>query len=290
MEIIARVNGEEINSKMLDGAVARYIVQLEEDEDANMDLTPEGMKYLRAEVLNYLIERTVLLQAARKDGLSVSGDEVGGRLSGIRAGFDTEADWENNLLALGSNPEAIKDELAGDILLEKFLGRSYEKSIDITDDGLARYFEENQSRMKEPDLFTFYEVMVSSPAQVTTVATVFSKASDVSEIEEKIRAIDGEFRHEADIPAAQLPEEVYNILSDLEASKVGTMVIDDNTIMVYKLIRKTIGKKLVFSEIKDSLKSYLNASGRKAVYNSLLDGEMEKAKIEYVNTDYLKGK
>ena len=102
--------------------------------------------------------------------------------------------------------------------------------------------------------------------------------------------ISNKFRHEADFPAYQLPEEVYNVLSDLGEDKIGTMVIDDNTIMVYKLLRRLNGKTLVFKEIKESLRNYMGEKGRKEVYSDLVNKLMETAKIEYINTEYLEGK
>jgi hypothetical protein len=290
MTIIARVNGEDIDSKMLDGAVSRYIVQLEEDESSNFEPTPQGMKFIRAEALKYLIERVALLQVATSDGFSVTHDEAHARMRQIRAKFDTDSDFANNLLILGVDTDNAIDEVARDMLLEKYLDAIYSRTIELSDETLERYFEENKTRMKQPDLYTFYEVMVSSPAQVNTAALIFTNSKDVGEIEEKIKAIDGEFRHEADFPSFQLPEEVFNILSDLEEGKVGTMVIDDHTIMVYKLIRRMNGKSFAFDEIKESLRGFMNESGRKTIYADLVSKLMETAKVEYVDTDYLEGK
>jgi hypothetical protein len=290
MEIIARVNGEDIDSKMLDGAVSRYIVQLEEDESSNFEPTPQGMKYIRAEALRYLIERVALLQAAKSEGFSVSRDETDKRMRQIRAKFDTDADYENNLLILGVDSKNAADEIARDMLLEKYLDKVYRENIELSEEALERYFEENKSRLKQPDLYSFYEVMVSSPAQVNTAALIFTNSKDVGEIEEKISAIDAEFRHEADLPGHQLPEEVYNVLSDLEEGKIGTMVIDETSIMVYKLLRRVKGKTFAFREIKESLRNYMSESGRKEVYSDLVNKLMETAKIEYINVEYLEGK
>ncbi|MGA2142500.1 MAG: SurA N-terminal domain-containing protein, partial [Brevinematales bacterium] len=68
MGVIAEINGEQITMEMLDSAVGRYIVQLEEDEEADFKPTKENMKFIKTEVLNFLMERKLLLKRAMEEG------------------------------------------------------------------------------------------------------------------------------------------------------------------------------------------------------------------------------
>ncbi len=68
---IVRINGEDITEILLESAVSRYIIQMEEDEDSDFEPTKDNMKFIKTEVLNRLIERTLLLQKAAVEKIEV---------------------------------------------------------------------------------------------------------------------------------------------------------------------------------------------------------------------------
>lgn len=287
MAVIAKVNGEAIDQEMLEAAVRRFIVQIEEDEESGFELTEANLKYVKTEALNQLVERRLLLQKARREGISVTLPEIQSRINALRAEFESEQDWESNLLAVGSDPERLSAEIEEDLLLEKQYQAVWGEEVSFTDEDLERYFQERQDQMKEPDLYSFHEIYVKSSQEVNEAAWILQNNSDLTVLKRDFAARNMEFQHYTDVPAGRLPEEIYNILSDLEVGKIGTMLAGDSQLIVYQLTALREGKRFSFAEIKPRLREYLQRQGRKEAWSNLVSQEIDRAEISYLDTSIL---
>ena len=159
--------------------------------------------------------------------------------------------------------------------------------IRFSEKELEKYYQDNESLMKEPDLFTFYEVYGNSAEQVKLAYEIIQKDQDIFRITDAMEKAGLDFHNHADIPSYQLPEEVYRVLMDLEKGKIASMQAPDNGILIYKLIHKIIGNKLIYSEIKEKLAQYLIQKAKAEVRDKLIKEEMDKAEIKYINTTCL---
>ena len=287
MNLLVKVNGESIHTKDLNDAVTRYIVQLEEDEELAFEPGPENMKYIKTEVLNNLIERRLLLQIAREKKINVSDAAVEKNVQEIMSAYENAQAWENNLLALGTDSKHLFHEIKEDMILEKLKEILTESAVTFNDEDLENYFNEHKAQMKEPDLYTFYEITVASAEEVREVAFLLEQKKDISDLKKDFKARSMEFNHYTDIPETRLPAELLNVLSDLKEGKTGTLMAGENQLIVYRLIGKRTGKQLEFKNIKNKLKNYLMQQGQKETLDKLLDEEMQKAKIEYIDVSAL---
>lgn len=288
MDVIVRVNGQSVTGETLEKVAARYLEQLSEDPESDFQLTPENRKYVRAEALNALIERVLLLQLAAQQGLSVDPLEVQERKALLRKEFDSESEWKRNLEALSIREEELDAELESDLLLEKFLDRLYENHIQITPESLEAYYRDNEERMKEPDLFSFYEVVASTPERVKIAATLLASGADKGEMEKELSQMGMELGHYADLPAPRIPPEILNVLADLEEGKLGTYLAEEGRIFVFRVLKRVRGRKLPFDQIKESLARSLIESGKRDAYSRTVSEALEGADIEYVNLDLLR--
>jgi hypothetical protein len=285
--VIAKVNGEELTREVVDRAVTRFIIQLEEDDTVSFEPNKENMKYVKTEVMNHLIERMLLLQKAKKDGLDVPLEAVSRNIEMMKSNFGTEDEWKANLTALRIPENTLFDEIKNDMIVEKYLGNHYLKDIQFSEEELKNYYNINERLMKEPDLFSFYEVYANNAAEVKTIHELINKHDDLAQITDELNKIKLELHNHTDVPAYQLPEEVYNVLSDVEVGKIASMQTPDQGMLVYKLTNKIMGKSLMYDDIKEKLAEYLIQNAKTDITNQLIKKEMDQAKIEYQNTTYL---
>lgn len=283
---IVRINGEDITEILLESAVSRYIIQMEEDEDSDFEPTKDNMKFIKTEVLNRLIERTLLLQKAAVEKIEVKHETVHQNIDRMRSNFTTEEEWKENLISLHIQEENLFDELKKDMTIEKFLNEHYISDTNFSEKELQEYYNNNEKLMKEPDLFSFYEIYCDNADIVKSVYNILQE-KDIYQITEALEKAGLEFHNHTDIPAYQLPEEVYNVMSDLEIGKVATMQAPECGMLVYKLNGKIIGKKLIYDEIKEKLAQYLVQSARAEETDKIIKEEMDKAVIKYVDSSYL---
>lgn len=290
MTVIAKVNGQVITDQMLEKALARYLIQLEEEENPNFEPNDTNLKFLRAEVLQFLIERMLLLQLASKENIRVEITEAKERIEGLKSEFETDREWEDNLMILKSNPQDLAEELQEDLTLERLLNSHYEKEIDVSEANLKQYYNENQSRMREPDLYTFYQVLSETPDRLKLAHTVLAQNLSKTDTEKQLKRIGMNLQHFTDLPEYKIPEEVLNVLRDLPVEKLGTMILGEKSMLLLKLIKKIEGRLLRFEDIKEQLQYSILESGKKQVYSELVEQESSQATIEYVDTAPIENK
>lgn len=288
--VIVVVNGEEITERELDSSVGRYIVQLEEDEEAKFEPNETNLKYIKTEVLNHLVEKLLLLQKAKTDGVEIPHEAVARNIEMMRSNFQSDDEWKDNMKALRIAEENFFDEIKKDMVLEKFLNQHYQKNIQFSEEQLKEYYTTNEKFMKEPDLFTFYEAYAVNAEKVKFVYEEMKNHEDTDSLGKELKNLGIDFHNHSDIPAYQLPEPVINVLSDLQPQEIASMQADGGGMLVYKLIKRTVGKKLEFDQIKEKLSEYLISNAKSEVADTLIREEMEKAKIEYKDVSYLEQK
>lgn len=163
MSVIAEINGEQITMEMLDSAVGRYIVQLEEDEEADFKPTKENMKFIKAEVLNFLMERKLLLKRALEEGFLTTDAEVDKRVGELRKNFSNSKEWEINLAALKTDEPGLFIEVRNDLVIEKYLNSKLDQTMKFGEKELRDYYNDNEDAMRDPDLFCFMTSMPIRP-------------------------------------------------------------------------------------------------------------------------------
>lgn len=283
MDVVS-VNGKVITDRDIDRALVRYIVQLEEDERP-YEPTKENLKFLRVEAFNALVSRSLLLERAKQKGCQVSDEEVDEEMREILTHFDSRENWENNLTLFQLSEEEVKEEVRGDMMIEKLIDLEASQEP-ITEEFLHSFYDMNAQFLKEPTLYTFYEISASTKEKVEEVVRCLKNMSDIVEIERRINELGETFLHHVDVVEGSMPEEVRGVVGDLGREEIGTMVLPEGGYVVYKLLGRREGKQRSFESIREDLRRYLEREKRTKTYQRLLDEEMEKADIRYLHVEY----
>jgi len=287
-QVVARVNGMEISREAFDDAVARYIVQLEEDSTCDFEPTEDNLKFIKTEVLNQVIDRTLLLQAAENEKTDVSKESILENLKSMRENFEDEEEWKKNLVALHIKEENLYDNIRQDMIIDRYLNDNFNGNLNITNAELKDYYDRNEKFMKEPDLFSFLEIYSENAGEVKLTYKIIEKENSIDLIQKELKSEGLSPHYHSEIPSYNLPAEVFSVLSDLEVGKIGTMPGPDDGIIVYKLTGKVPGQKLIFEDIKEKLAEYLVQASKNESIDKLINAQRDKAVIEYVDADYLK--
>jgi len=284
MDVIS-VNGIMITDRDIDRAMVRYIVQLEEDEDSAYEPTQAGLKFLRVEASQALISRVLLLERAKREGCFVTDEELEEEMRHIRSHFDDDQNWDNNLTLFQLSEADVRDEVRGDMLIDRLIERESLQEP-ITDELVSSFYDMNAQFLRDPTLYTFYEISASDQNRVAQVVQCLKEVGDILEIENRIRELGETFFHHVDVVEGSIPEEVRGVLSDLGVQEIGTMMLPQGGYVVYKLLGKKEGKVRPLESVREDLKAYLERERRAKTYQRLLDEEMDKANIRYLHVEY----
>jgi hypothetical protein len=115
--IAATVNGKVITKGQLDAEMD--IVKAQKPSTFKVD-SPEGFK-MRRRLLNDLIERELVAQAAVKYKVSVSDEEVNAQIEALKASYGDEKKFDEAIKKEGYTLQSLSDKYRAQILLPKII-------------------------------------------------------------------------------------------------------------------------------------------------------------------------
>lgn len=139
--VVATVNGRDIHRDQFERFLA-----LKMGEFTNANLSDE----LRSRMLDEYIRRGLLLEEAARAGLAVTAAEI-----------DQVARQDPKLRSHAATPGA-RDEVAADLLVEKFYRQVLLRDVRVSSEEVQRYIEQNQARLTDRPGFYVREIRAQS--------------------------------------------------------------------------------------------------------------------------------
>lgn len=157
-KVLATVNDVSIYQKDMNDFMDRD-PQINAARKNNIPI-PEEVK---GKILDVLIEREVLLQAASKKNL-ISDKELEDAQKSYLAMYGGEENLQKVLANSGSSIDDFKANLKSDLLLKKYYEEEVSKQVKVTDEEIAKEFKDNSARYAEQPSVRARHILISVPA------------------------------------------------------------------------------------------------------------------------------
>jgi len=130
-KVVATVNNEEITESYLESEYGKL---------------PEQYKALIAkeDLLDQLIDRTLLFQEIEKKGIEVQDEEMELQMELIKSQFPTEEDFLKVLEEQGFTLSEVETQIKDQLVINKLLNQTALIGIEVSDKEIATYYNENQ--------------------------------------------------------------------------------------------------------------------------------------------------
>lgn len=142
--VAAKINGEEIPETVLHDQFLQRLRQTRDSEYPEMGkgINWEGLKY---ETLQRQIDKVLQLQAAAKEGVSVSGGDVDKRLADISKQFKSSVEFEQAVSRAGYTMEHLRQSIEEELKVQ-LLEDKIKKQVMVTDEDVKKKFEKVKAR------------------------------------------------------------------------------------------------------------------------------------------------
>jgi peptidyl-prolyl cis-trans isomerase C len=158
--VVAKVNGEEIKKETL----------LEEADKLKAQLAQMGQGQQTAsdqfyrQVLDGMIARTLLTQAAKAQGVTATEDEVKKEVEGLRARFPTPEAFQQALATQGIDEKKLLDEARKQLAVQKFVESQILAKVSVTDAAAKDFYDKNTAQMKRPEQVHARHILIRAEA------------------------------------------------------------------------------------------------------------------------------
>ena len=139
--VVATINGRDVHRDQLDSFLSAKMGEIG---------TSEASEVIRSQMLDEYIRRRLVMDDAARAGLSVSDSEI------------DQAVAEDPRLRLSAESAGTRQEMAADLLVEKYYRQVVLKDVHVTQEEIERYITQNQSRLTLSPGFYVREIRVQS--------------------------------------------------------------------------------------------------------------------------------
>lgn len=179
--IVAVVNDDIITLSRLHKAVQPYLQQVTSSQrsDAEKNQMVEDME---KQMLQTMIDRTLIRQEAVRQQISVSDDEVESAIDNFKQqnGLDQEA-LEKGLESEGISLEEYRERIREDIMHSHLVNRVVRSRIIVTQAEIEAYYHAHPEKFKGEKKYHLYNILVATEAEAQQVLSRLDQGLSFSE-------------------------------------------------------------------------------------------------------------
>ncbi|MGV8146045.1 MAG: peptidylprolyl isomerase [Alkaliphilus sp.] len=182
---VAIVNGTRISLEDFNNNLALVVIDYEKQFGENVLEKDDGtgkllIETVKMQILDKLVADELLLQEARKEGISISDEKVEEAFAAFKELKESNEEFANSLNEHGITDEFIKNQIERDYIMEQYMAYIIEKAI-VTDEEIRSFYDDN------PEYFNVEEVkashiLVSEEALANELWERIEKGEDFKEL------------------------------------------------------------------------------------------------------------
>jgi len=239
-----------------------------------------------ASIVNYLVEQQVILNAAAKQGITVSDSQVNTQLQQIAAQYGGTDKMYAAAKKAGMQPDQlktyVKNSLIGQKLYEKVIG-----TATPTQQQMQAYYKANKSQFDQPATRTVRHILVKTKAQALKVRALLA-ANDTTANWDKVAkkySIDTGTKNSGGslgpIRRGQMVKPFDNAAFSLPVNTISVPVKSQYGWHVLEVTAITPAKKSTYAGSEATIKSELTSQMQQKSWQAWLSKALKAAAIKY---------
>ena len=243
---------------------------------------------LKEEILNELIDEKIMLLRAEKLSLSVGNEELELRISEIKKDYP-DGGFEKIFTKSGIDYDIWKEELRKRIVLEKLVQQDVNSSILVEEDEAFAYYEDHSEQYISGEEVHAAHIVVQSSKEAEEVLKRLKRGEDFGRIAQEVsKGPEGISGGDLGVfGRGIMPGSFDKVLFSLHPGKISKVVKTPYGYHIFKVFKKSKGKKISFSEVKEKIISELRKEKEEREYMVWLERLRSEVEIK-INRDLLR--
>ena len=291
---VATINGQTITRTELDQELQPVIQRMSMQ---GQQPQPEQVAEIREKVLDSLINRELLTQDAKDQGVTVEPEALDAQMEQIRGQFPEEAQFREALSQMGIDEETLRAQMHQRILIQKLIEERIAKDVTVTDEEAQAYYAAHPEQFEKGERLRARHILIKSEPDASD--------DDKQKARQTLEEVQGKLKKGESF--ADLAKEYSEGPSgpkggDLGYFERGQMVkpFEDAAFAlkddeVSEIVETRFGFHLIkavdrkgestteFAEVKDQIKSQLKRQAVQDAVGEYLEALRAKAEIERFN-------
>jgi peptidyl-prolyl cis-trans isomerase C len=271
--VVVRINDEEVALEDFDLEFREQILE------PGKEVAGKSLGDLKRAYLDQMVERKILVQEARRTGVTVSPGELSQAIAEIRKDY-SEKEFGERIGSKGMTLEGWKVRLEEKLLAEKVIRNASHYRGKIDDKEVRPYYEAHLAQFQLPPKVRVRQIVVADGEEAIQLLKRLKKgerfeklASEKSLGPEKVNGGDlGTFS-----PGERPPE--FDAVFSMEVGTISEVIKSPYGYHIFKLEAKTEARQVPFEEAKKGILQELGRRKGDAEYRKWMKGIREKSKV-----------
>lgn len=295
-KIVVTVNGKELSRTKLDEEM-KMITSSPQFSSMPKEQASMIIKQYETRFIDRFINQTILLAEADKQAIKVTDEEMGDAIKEIKNRIPPNVTLENALKERGMDMDEFKKNIESDLRIRNMLDKKVAGITNITDEAVAKFYEENKQRFTQPETAHARHILVKVDKDADE-ATKKAKKEEIEGYRKQI--IDGTAKFEdiakehSDCPSGkraggdlgsfghgQMVPEFDKAAFEQEVDKVGPVIETSFGYHIVQVLERTPAGERKLDEVKDQIKEQLLNQEKQKVVEAYLKELRDSAKITY---------
>jgi parvulin-like peptidyl-prolyl isomerase len=267
--VVATVNGDPITLAEFQERFGRTGIKPERDAELE----------IKAEFLNRLIERKMMLGEAQRKRIKVGLPEIDKKIEGLRTEYGK--DVKDVLASQGVDFEKWKSDLWEDMMIDRLVAREVNRRITVASSDVRRYYQANAREFEKPEQVRVRQIVVATEQEAHKMLDLLQAGTDFSTLaREKSTAPEAE--HGGDLgyfAMGEMPAE-FNVVFGLPIGGISGIVKSPYGFHIFKLETKRHAGRVSLDAVTKEIAEKLRRKKEDQRYKQWLTELRSRTKFE----------
>lgn len=257
-----------------------YVASVNGEKISEDELQEALMAQYGSEAVDALVMEKILEMEIEKEGIEVSQAEIDEEMKTYAEYYGGEEALQEVAETSGIDLSEVEEDLETYLATNKLL----EKRIEITEEEMKTYFEENKDQFAQAEQVQASHILVEDEATANEVAKKLAAGGDFAELAKEYSIDEGSSKEGGEVgyfgKGAMVPEFEEAAFS-MEKGEISDPVKSEYGFHIIKVTDKKEAKEANYEESKEEIKSALMESKVQEEYMVWLQEKQEEYDVEY---------
>ncbi|SDG68410.1 foldase protein PrsA [Planococcus glaciei] len=239
----------------------------------------EMVKATGAETLDSMIANEIVKQELEKADIKVSQEELDAEMAVYEEAYGSSEALETAVKATGMTMEDLAADIETQVKIEKLLG----PNIDITDEEIKSYFEENKESLAQPAQVEASHILVETKEKADEVAAKLADGGDFAELAKEYSTDTATAESGGDLGAfgtGEMAPEFEEAAFAMKTDEISEPVETEYGFHIIKVTDKTEAQEATLQNSKEQIKETLFDEALNTEYAAWLSEKQASYEIE----------
>lgn len=251
-DIVATVNGEAITRQKFEQELAREAQPMEGDAPR----TPEQIEPFKQTLLDTMIHRLLLLQAARGAGITVTSEEVDRRVLALASEYPAGS-FEDVLAKNQTSRTEFSRRTREQLTIEKLFNEQVFARVAATEEQIRKTYDEHADDFTDPEQVHALQIVVKGLDEAKKVQGLLYQGKKFQDLARRY-SLSPDAKVGGDLgffARGQMPPAFDDVVFRLAPGQVSDVVSTDYGYHLFKVLEKKPAKKRDLNEVREKVEA-----------------------------------